>query len=98
LGAASGEFAADSTRIEMKKMILIAALLVPPTGALADSSSSSVNAKRNMQMVCRPIRETGSRLSKKRVCMTREEWAEQKRMMRTDLNQAQTRRNEPRSE
>jgi hypothetical protein len=48
-------------------------------------------------MVCRPIKETGSRLSKKRICMTREQWAEQKRIMRGDLNQAQTRRNEPQS-
>ncbi len=79
----------------MKKLILIAALIAP-TGALADSSSDA-NAKRNTQMVCKPIKETGSRLSKKRICMTREEWAEQKRIMRNDLNQAQTRRNEPSS-
>lgn len=82
--------------IAMKKLILIAALMAP-TGALADSSSSGASAKRNTQMVCRPIKETGSRLSKKRICMTREEWAEQKRIMRSDLNQAQTRRNEPSS-
>ena len=80
----------------MKRLILIAALLAP-TGALADGGSSGADAKRNTQMVCRPIKETGSRLSKKRVCMTREQWAEQKRIMRTDLNQAQTRRNEPQS-
>lgn len=80
----------------MKKLILIAALLTP-AGALADSPSSGASDKRSTQMVCRPIKETGSRLSKKRICMTREQWAEQKRIMRTDLNQAQTRRNEPRS-
>jgi hypothetical protein len=81
----------------MRKLILIAALLAP-SGALADSGSNGADAKRNTQMVCRAIAETGSRLSKKRICMTREQWAEQKRIMRTDLNQAQTRRNEPRSE
>ncbi|HEX8225493.1 MAG TPA: hypothetical protein VF605_16895 [Allosphingosinicella sp.] len=80
----------------MKKLILIAAL-VTPTGALAQSSSSGASANRSTQMICRPIKETGSRLSKKRICMTREQWAEQKRIMRTDLNQAQTRRNEPKS-
>jgi hypothetical protein len=84
--------------IVMNKLILIAALLVPSTGALADSGSNDSGAKRGTQMVCRPIAETGSRLSKKRVCMTREQWAEQKRIMRTDLNQAQTRRNEPKSD
>jgi hypothetical protein len=84
--------------IVMRKLILIAALLAPTGGALADSGSNDADAKRNTQMVCRPIAETGSRLSKKRVCMTREQWAEQKRIMRTDLNQAQTRRNEPKSD
>ena len=82
--------------IAMKKLILIAAL-VAPTAALADSSSSGADAKRSTQMICKPIKETGSRLSKKRICMTREQWAEQKRIMRSDLNQAQTRRNEPQS-
>jgi hypothetical protein len=80
----------------MKKLILIAALLAP-SGALADGGSSEASAKRSEQMICRPIKETGSRLSKKRICMTREQWAEQKRIMRSDLNQAQTRRNEPTS-
>lgn len=84
----------------MRKLILIAALLAPagalvaPSVALADSGA---DAKRNAQLICRPIKETGSRLSKKRICMTREQWAEQKRIMRSDLNQAQTRRNEPSS-
>ena len=83
----------------MRKWILIAALLAPtamaaPSGALAGSGA---DAKRNAQMVCRPIKETGSRLSKRRLCMTREQWVEQKRIMRSDLDQAQTRRNEPRS-
>lgn len=82
----------------MKKLILIAALLVPG-GALADSGSKSeASARKSTQMVCRPIAETGSRLSKRRLCLTREQWAEQKRIMRSDLNQAQTRRLEAKSD
>jgi hypothetical protein len=87
--------------IEMSKLILIAALLAPagalvaPSVALADGGDA--NAKRNTQLVCRPIKETGSRLSKKRICMTREEWAEQKRIMRADLDRSQSRRMEPQS-
>ena len=81
----------------MKKLILIAAL-VAPTGALAqDGDSLEAKSRKGSQMVCRPIKETGSRLSKRKLCMTREQWAEQKRIMRSDLNQAQTRRNEPQS-
>jgi hypothetical protein len=82
--------------IAMKRLILIAALLAP-TGALADGGSNEAKARKGTQMVCRPIAETGSRLSKRRICMTREEWAEQKRIMRSDLDRAQTRRNEPQS-
>lgn len=82
----------------MKKLILIAALLVPSGAALAESGSNSgASARKGAQMVCRPIKETGSRLSKRKLCLTREQWAEQKRIMRSDLNQAQTRRNEPQS-
>lgn len=82
----------------MKKLILILAL-VAPSGALAESDSGTgAKSKRSgTQMVCRPIAETGSRLSKRKLCLTREQWAEQKRIMRSDLNQAQTRRNEPQS-
>ena len=78
----------------MKTLILIAALVAPATALAAPRNSDS---GRLSQMVCKPIKETGSRLSKKRVCMTREQWVEQKRIMRGDLNQAQTRRNEPQS-
>ena len=81
----------------MKKLILIGALLVPG-GALADSGAAGANDRKGSQMVCRPIKETGSRLSKRRICMTREQWVEQKRIMRSDLDQAQTRRIEPKSD
>ena len=81
----------------MKKLILIAALVAPTGIASSESGSARVKMDRNTQMVCRPIAETGSRLSKRKICMTREQWAEQKRIMRSDLNQAQTRRNEPQS-
>jgi hypothetical protein len=81
----------------MKKLILIAALLAP-SGALADGGGSGdSNARKQSQMVCRAIAETGSRLSKRRVCMTREQWAEQKRVTRADLDRAQSRRVEPQS-
>jgi hypothetical protein len=81
----------------MRKLILIMALLAP-TGVLADSGHSGADARRGEQMICRPIKETGSRLSRKRVCMTRDQWVEQKRIMRSDLQQAQTRRNEPQAD
>jgi hypothetical protein len=89
--AASVEPSPASMGIAMKHLIMIAALVAPAAAFAAPDG----DARKGEQMVCRPIKETGSRLSKKKVCMTRDQWAEQKRIMRTDLNQAQTRRNEP---
>ena len=82
----------------MKRLILIAAL-VAPSMALAQDGGSSAEAKsrKGTQMVCRAIKETGSRLSKRKLCLTRDQWAEQKRIMRNDLQEAQGRRNEPQS-
>lgn len=78
----------------MKKLILIAALLAPASAVAAPGDSA---ARKSTQMVCKAIAETGSRLSKRKLCMTREQWAEQKRIQRLDLERAQTRRLEPRS-
>ena len=79
----------------MKKLILIAVLLTPG-GALAETRGG--DDRKMTQMVCKNIAETGSRLSKRRICMTREEWAEQKRIQRADIERAQTRRLEPTSQ
>jgi hypothetical protein len=80
----------------MKKLILIAVLLTPGA-ALADAGRTDSATEKGAQMVCRNIQETGSRLSKRRICMTREEWAEQKRIQRAEIERAQSRHLEPSS-
>lgn len=79
----------------MKKIVLFAVLAASTPGVASADSGKAGASGDGQRMICRPVKETGSRLSKKRVCMTRDQWAEQKRIMRTDLNAAQTRRNEP---
>lgn len=77
----------------MKKIVLFAVLAASaPTAAWADNKKAET---RDDQMVCKSIRETGSRLSKVRVCQTREQWNEQRRIQRADLDRAQSRKLEP---
>lgn len=57
-----------------------------PSSALAQSPKASAdpNAK-----VCETVSQLGSRLSKKKVCATRAEWAEMKRQDREVIDHAQ---------
>ena len=40
-------------------------------------------------LMCRNVAETGSRLARKRVCRTREQWAEQRRLERSEIERLQ---------
>jgi hypothetical protein len=44
------------------------------------------------EVVCEKVEVIGSRLASNRVCMTRAQWAEQKRLSREEINRAQTQR------
>ena len=44
------------------------------------------------QVVCEKQQDIGSRLVSHRVCMTRSQWMEQRRLNRQDLDKAQTQR------
>jgi invasion protein IalB len=44
------------------------------------------------EVVCEKQQETGSRLASERVCMTRSEWAEQRRLSRQEVDKAQVQR------
>lgn len=45
------------------------------------------------QIVCHKIEEIGSRLSTKRICMTKAQWADQERTNKDEVNRVQTQRN-----
>jgi hypothetical protein len=57
----------------------------PPAGDKGDGS----------KMICRTVQEIGSRLSSKRICLTRDQWREQKASQRQDLEGAQRIRTGP---
>jgi invasion protein IalB len=44
------------------------------------------------QVVCEREQDTGSRLTAHKVCMTRSQWAEQRRLNRLDVDKIQTQR------
>lgn len=49
------------------------------------------------RIICEKIQETGSRLNSRRVCMTAQQWEEQRRRDRENLQDAQQRSLEPNS-
>ena len=77
----------------MKKAVLLSLVLVPGI-ALAANGDGKQDKKRD-GLICRESLETGSRLSSKRVCMTREEWEASRRDAREAIEQAQIRQTNP---
>ena len=77
------------------------ALLVTAAPALAQAQpdGQQPSAKQNdpNRVICEKIRETGSRLNSRKVCMTAQQWEEQRRRDRENLQDAQQRSLEPNS-
>lgn len=72
----------------MGGLVLIAALLAlpPPPAARA---AAAVPAPAGEQPLCRSLADTGSRLARRRICMTRQGWAEYRRLQRAELERMQ---------
>lgn len=64
--------------------LLLAAGFVPSAAAQISKAPADPNAK-----VCETVSQVGSRLSKKKICATRAEWAEMKRQDREVIDHAQ---------
>jgi hypothetical protein len=73
----------------MKKLVLLTALLVSGP-AFAAANDAPADGKKKDKMICRDFGETGSRLSKKRICMTAAQWVEHRRQTQSDIDRAQT--------
>ena len=87
----------------MRQFVLIsaaAAVLAPLAWAPALAQDSQQHQQQQTtkkvpdpnEVVCERQQETGSRLSTDRVCMTRSQWAEQRRLARQEIDKAQTER------
>ena len=69
-----------------------AAAMFSAMPALAEKNEQSSKDRDPNQVVCEKIEVVGSRLSTKRMCMTRAEWAEKRRLERMELDRAQVAR------
>lgn len=73
--------------------IASAALADPPAPAAPGTTVTVTGARMDPnQMICRSVRETGSRLAHNRVCQTRQEWDDQYRLSRQALERQQNQR------
>ena len=67
-----------------------AAAIVSAVPALAQKDDKSASKERDPnQVVCEKVEVLGSRVSTKKVCMTRSEWAERRRTERMEIERAQ---------
>ena len=78
------------------------ALLISAAPAVAqvttlESQTPSSKSKDPNRIICEKIQETGSRLNSRRVCMTSQQWEDQRRRDRENLQDAQQRSLEPNS-
>jgi hypothetical protein len=78
-------------------MMTATALLIGSAPAFAQGTQSSQQAAARSapdpnQVICEKQEETGSRLAAHRVCKTRAEWAEERRLNRQDIEKMQTQR------
>lgn len=74
----------------MKPAILIALLLTSSAAFAAPKPEPA--GRKGSEIVCRVNAETGSRLSRERVCLTRDQWSEQKRLQRQTVEKGQSMR------
>ena len=74
-------------------MISAAVAALGTTAAFATPDSASTKQQRDPnEVVCEKQQELGSRVAMKRICMTRAEWAERRRLDRSEIEKAQTNR------
>jgi hypothetical protein len=80
----------------MRKLLttsFVAMLAVSASAPLfAQDQAAQKKAKDPNEIVCERQEEIGSRLGGQKVCKTRAEWAEERRVSRQDIDKAQTQR------
>jgi hypothetical protein len=85
----------------MKKYLFCLAVLTAgtafaqPGSAPTSPNGAGASGSDPDQMICRSIREIGSRLSRSRVCKTRAQWEEDRRQLRQNIDQSQSNRRGP---
>jgi hypothetical protein len=73
----------------MKTALLFALVFALPAPLAANGVEKP--GPRTGTMVCRDVEQTGSRLSTRRVCMTKEQWEDSRRQTQAEVQQGQER-------
>jgi hypothetical protein len=78
----------------MKKFVFVSALLASSAGWAQAPTAGQPNESRYdpNEMICRSIEDTGSRLSRSRICLTRAQWADHRRHQRQTVERNQASR------
>jgi hypothetical protein len=86
---------ADRTEISMRIVMLTVAACV--AAAAFGPAVAAPHDKKDAgdKVICRTMEEIGSRLSSKRVCLTRSQWRDQQATQRQNLEKAQRIRTGP---
>lgn len=72
---------------------MAAAAMVSVTPAVAQASDTKKQSTKDPnEVVCERQEVLGSRVATKRICMTRSEWAEKRRLERLEIDKAQVNR------
>jgi hypothetical protein len=77
----------------MKKMIILSAVLASTAGwtqTPTGGSTAREGALDPNETVCQSVARTESRLARTRICMTRAQWAEQRRLTRQNVERSQS--------
>lgn len=69
----------------------------PAFAQTQDGSKPSAKPQDPNRVICEKVQETGSRLNARKICMTAQQWEEQRRRDRENLQDAQQRSLEPNS-
>jgi len=72
--------------------LVVGSLASGPVFAEASSGQQQLGKKDPNEVVCERQEETGSRLGSTRVCKTRAQWAEDRRVTRQEIEQVQVQR------
>ena len=77
----------------MKKLVVLSLLLTPSALLAQAPSEGAVSSAREgldpNQIICRRLREIGTRIAIRRDCMTRAQWEEHRRLTRQNVDRAQ---------
>ena len=75
----------------MRSALLFALIIALPNPAAATGIKPARADQPGSAMLCRDLETTGSRLATSRVCMTKDQWDEQRRQTQADVAYGQSR-------